>query len=79
LLLLIREGKIDQKKTAAAVGATFTRRATHEMPRAVDAPPAEWEGVFDALAKECGIAMKMGEGFAVVRDFTRTLEMQRAR
>jgi predicted nucleotidyltransferase component of viral defense system len=79
LLLLIREGKIDQKKTAAAVGATFTRRATHEMPRAVDAPPAEWEGVFDALAKECGIAMKMDEGFAVVRDFTRTLEMQRAR
>jgi nitrite reductase/ring-hydroxylating ferredoxin subunit len=29
--------------------------------------------VFDALAKECGLAMKMEEGFALVRDFTKEL------
>jgi hypothetical protein len=75
MLLLIRGGKLDQKKTAATVRATFTRRATHKLPRALDAPPAEWEGVFEALAKECSLAMKMEEGFAVVRDFSGTLKI----
>jgi hypothetical protein len=30
--------------------------------------------VFDALAKECGLAMKMEEGFEVVREFTEALK-----
>ena len=70
MVLLIRGGKVDQKKTAAAIRRTFSRRATHKMPRTLDPPPAEWAGVFDALAKECGITMKTEEGFALVREFT---------
>jgi len=31
--------------------------------------------VFDALAKECDLAMTLREGFGVVREFTRTLEI----
>jgi Nucleotidyl transferase AbiEii toxin, Type IV TA system len=79
MVLLIRSGKLELKKTAAAAVATFSRRATHEMPRIIEPPPGAWAGVFDGLAKECGLAMKMPKGFAVVRDFTRTLEVQRAR
>jgi hypothetical protein len=30
--------------------------------------------VFDALAKECNLAMKLREGFELVREFTKTLE-----
>ena len=75
MVLLIRGGKVDQKKTAAAIRRTFTRRATHKMPRTLDPPPAEWAGVFDALAKECGITMKTEEGFALVREFAGTIKI----
>jgi predicted nucleotidyltransferase component of viral defense system len=74
IVLLIRTEKLDNGKTTEAVRATFTKRATHERPRELDVPQEEWEPVFDALAKECGLAMNLGEGFAVVREFTRTLE-----
>jgi predicted nucleotidyltransferase component of viral defense system len=74
MVLLIRSGKLDKTKTAAAARATFAKRRTHAMPAELDAPPGEWGPVFDALAKECGLAMKIGEGFAVVRDFAKTFE-----
>ena len=74
MMLLIRGGNLEQEKTAAAIRATFKRRATHEVPRKLDSPPAEWAPVFDALAKECGVAMTMKEGFEVTREFIATLE-----
>jgi predicted nucleotidyltransferase component of viral defense system len=74
MVLLIRREKLDNGYTAVAVRATFAKRATHELPLELDAPPAEWAPVFDALAKECGLTMNLGEGFAVVREFTTTLK-----
>ena len=74
MMLLIRGGSLEQEKAAAAIRATFTRRATHEVPRKLDSPPAEWAPVFDALAKECGVAMTMKEGFELTREFIATLE-----
>lgn len=74
MVLLIRAEKLDKSKTGAAVRATFARRTTHDVPMELDSPPAEWEPVFDALAKECDLAMKLREGFEVVREFTRTLD-----
>ncbi|MGH7839810.1 MAG: nucleotidyl transferase AbiEii/AbiGii toxin family protein [Candidatus Binataceae bacterium] len=75
MVLLIRREKLDKGKTATAVRATFAKRATHEVPHKLDAPPVEWNPVFDALAKECGLAMNLREAFEVVREFTQTLEM----
>jgi len=74
MVLLIRGEKLDKGKTTAAVRATFSKRATHEVPRDLDAPPEEWKPVFDALAKECSLPVNLREGFEMVRDFTRTLE-----
>jgi predicted nucleotidyltransferase component of viral defense system len=74
MVLLIRSGKLDKTKTAAAVRATFAKRGTHAMPRELDGPPREWGPVFDWLAKECDLAMKIEEGFAIVRDFAKALE-----
>ena len=74
MVLLIRSGKLGKTKTAVAVRATFAKRGTHAVPSELDPPPAEWEPVFDALAKECGLPIKIGEGFAIVRDFAKTLE-----
>ena len=75
MVLLIRGEKLDQAKTAAAVRATFAKRATHGVPKELDPPPGEWEPVFDALATECSLDMKLGAGFEVVRHFRRTLEV----
>ena len=74
MMLLTRGGTLEREKTGAAIRATFKRRATHEVPRKLDSPPAEWAPVFDALAKECGVAMTMKEGFEVTREFIATLE-----
>jgi predicted nucleotidyltransferase component of viral defense system len=75
MMLLIRGEKLDKDKTAAAVRATFLRRATHEVPNELDPPPAEWEPVFDALAKECGLTMKLREGFELVHEFKKTIDI----
>jgi predicted nucleotidyltransferase component of viral defense system len=74
MILLIRTEKLDIGKTSVAVRATFAKRATHDLPRDLDSPPAEWAPVFDALAEECGLTMSLGEGFAVLREFTPKLE-----
>jgi predicted nucleotidyltransferase component of viral defense system len=74
MVLLIRGETLDKGKTAAAIGATFKKRATHDAPKEVGPPPAEWEPVFDSLAKECNLAMDLREGFELVRKFTKTLE-----
>lgn len=75
MVLLIRGEKLDKDKTAAAVRATFLKRATHGVPKELDPPPAEWEPVFDALAKECDLPMKLREGFKLVREFKKTLDV----
>jgi hypothetical protein len=74
MVLLINAETLDKSNTAAAVRATFMKRATHDVPKQLDPPPAEWEPVFDALAKECNLAMQLPEGFELVREFTKTLE-----
>jgi len=74
MVLLINAGTLDKSNTAAAVRATFMKRATHDVPKQLDPPPGEWEPVFDALAKECNLAMHLPEGFELVREFTKTLE-----
>jgi len=75
MVLLIRGETLDKDKIAAAVCATFLKRATHDVPKELDPPPAEWEAVFDALAKECDLPMKLREGFEVVREFKKTLDI----
>jgi Nucleotidyl transferase AbiEii toxin, Type IV TA system len=74
MVLLIRGEMLDKSKTAAAVRATFMKRATHDVPKQLDPPPAEWEPVFDALAKECNLAIQLPKGFELLREFTKTLE-----
>jgi hypothetical protein len=74
MVLLISGETLDKTKTAAAVQVTFMKRVTHNVPKELDPLPAEWEPVFDALAKECNLAMELREGFELVREFMKTLE-----
>ena len=69
MLLLIRQGKLDNPRLVAAIKATFTKRATHPMPWKLEPPPAEWEPVFQALARECDLDVRLSAGFETVQGF----------
>jgi len=69
MLLLIRQGKLDNPRLAAAIKATFAKRATHPMPWKLEPPPAVWEPVFQALAQECDLDVRLSAGFETVQGF----------
>ena len=55
MLLLIREGRLDNSRTQEALRRTFRRRDTHAIPVDVPLPPTNWTRPFAALAKSCGL------------------------
>jgi Nucleotidyl transferase AbiEii toxin, Type IV TA system len=69
MVLLIGQQKLDRARTKVAIEATFANRATHALPQSLTAPSGAWEPVFRALARECGLAVSLTEGFAIVEDF----------
>ncbi len=69
MVLLVRQEGLDKGRTKLAIDATFARRATHPIPQQLEPPPEEWRPVFDSLARECGLALSLSDGFATVRDF----------
>jgi hypothetical protein len=69
MLLLIRHGKLDNPRLATAIKATFEKRATHPMPWKLELPPTEWEPVFQALARECDLDVRLSAGFEIVQRF----------
>ena len=73
MLLLIRQRKLDNSRLAAAIKATFAKRATHPMPRKLEPPPTEWEPVFAALARECDLNVGLSAGFENVQGFVEGL------
>jgi hypothetical protein len=78
MLLLIRQGKLDNPRLAAALKTTFAKRATHPMPRNLEPPPSEWEPVFQVLARECDLDVGLSAGFEIVQGFVgKTLERNR--
>ena len=73
IVLLIRRGNLDHSRLAAAIKVTFAKRATHAVPHKLENPPPEWEAVFAALARECGLELTLAQGFAVMQDFLRSI------
>lgn len=52
LLILIEDGLSPDDVLLAAVHDVFVVRATHEVPDAIPAPPAGWEGQYEAYVRE---------------------------
>jgi hypothetical protein len=69
MLLLIEQGNLDNRRVASAIATTFEKRATHDVPRKLEPPPAEWKPTFEALAEECGLKTNLSDGFAAVQGF----------
>jgi hypothetical protein len=55
MALLIGDSTLDWQRIRNALRLTFERRATHPLPKTLDAPPSEWTTPFQNLAEECGL------------------------
>lgn len=69
MALLIQSYEMDYERIVEALTQTFMRRDTHELPDALNSPPQEWRGTFEALAKQCNLEGDIGTIFARVYDF----------
>ena len=69
MLLLIEQGNLDNRRVASAIATTFEKRATHDVLRKLEPPPAEWKPTFEALTGECGLKTNLSDGFAAVQGF----------
>jgi hypothetical protein len=69
MALLIGDSTLDRQRTLNALLLTFERRATHSLPKTLDAPPSEWVAPFQDLAKECGMPSDPNIVFERVRTF----------
>jgi hypothetical protein len=72
-MLLLTDGSLSKEKTKEAIERTFERRATHPMPETLRAPDKDWEKPFASMAAECGIDSEIGNGFATINRFWRSL------
>lgn len=69
LHLLIASGSLDPSLCAEALRRTFERRNTHELPKELVPPPADWDRPFRVLAEECRIEIGYGEAFDTLLRF----------
>jgi hypothetical protein len=69
MVLLIESGTLSSEKVREALGRTFERRGTHNLPETLTAPPDEWETPFRALAEECRLTANLAQAFEVVCRF----------
>ena len=56
LVLLIERGPPEADEVRAALGATFSTRATHPLPTTLQPPPSEWKADFTGMAAETGLS-----------------------
>ena len=73
MVLLIQSGTLDSSRVVQALHATFDRRVTHPVPKALDPPPEDWIAPFERLAAECRLELSAGEAFGVLEEFYSSL------
>lgn len=70
LILFIEMEQLDAERVAKCLGATFARRATHELPTALETPSEAWAERYAAFADECGLrARTLAEAFALLSNY----------
>jgi hypothetical protein len=63
LHLLIASDSLDLSQCNEALRRTFVRRNTHELPKDLVPPPADWDRPFQIFAEECHIDIRCHEAF----------------
>jgi hypothetical protein len=78
LALLLGSGGLDKQRILDALGLTFERTGTHDLPADLAPPPADWQIPFQALAQECGLPTDVAVVFARVKEFLEEVLARRA-
>jgi len=69
MVLLIQSRTLEPSCVLEALHATFDRRATHPVPRSLNAPPEAWSAPFARLAAECSLEISANEAFRALAKF----------
>jgi len=69
LHLLIASGSLDVFLYIEALRRILERRNTHELPKELVPPPADWDRPFQVLAEECRIDIGYREAFDTLLHF----------
>lgn len=62
MYLLLEDGMV-KNYANLAINQVFKTRNTHEIPKALPAPPDSWQNIFKELAKESDISQTMTDAF----------------
>ncbi|GAC1670538.1 MAG: hypothetical protein NVS9B8_13680 [Candidatus Limnocylindrales bacterium] len=65
LALIATTAELDAAKVHRAIVETFEHRSRRDVPRALPAPPVDWDVPFRRLASEIGLAAGLNEGHAI--------------
>jgi len=77
ILLIAGLGTIEEKDLAEAIEATFKKRNTRPIPKAITPPPINWEQPFKKMAKEVGLGQEsLDEGFGALQNFLNPILME---
>ncbi|NJD28770.1 MAG: nucleotidyl transferase AbiEii/AbiGii toxin family protein [Chloroflexi bacterium] len=63
LALIAAEASLDAARLRAAIGSTFGRRASHELPERLPRPPADWRVAYGRMARSIGLDADLDAGF----------------
>jgi len=67
---LIETGLPDDDHVRKAVGATFQRRKSHDIPKGLQSPSADLSKAYRDMASECGVNKKtMDEAFETLKAY----------
>jgi Nucleotidyl transferase AbiEii toxin, Type IV TA system len=65
-LVLLARSNLDMGLVGTAIGATFEGRGTHPLPGELAPPADDWTAPFNALARQCNLAVDMERAFTEV-------------
>jgi hypothetical protein len=71
MLVLIRDGSVNEEVARESLHKVFHRRNTHGLPDNLPLPPDNWNVKFDSLAKECGMNESLDQAMEIVDRFYR--------
>jgi hypothetical protein len=69
LVMISCEFELKAKRLLLSLKSVFDKRATHEIPTALPAPPAAWYLAYSRMANEVGLNQHVNEGYKQAQSF----------
>ena len=73
LVMISSEFEFKAKRLLLSLKSVFDKRATHELPTVLPAPPATWDVAYSRMANEVGLNQHVDDGYKQVQSFLDTV------